>query len=78
MEWYNPKFKVDSGYEDLWTELFFTNKDNLLKSIQGFEDQLDILKKAIKPKLLGIFIAICAIGIIVVGYVFNGLQYFLI
>ena len=27
---------------------FFTNKNNLLKSIQGFEDQLDILKKAIK------------------------------
>ena len=39
---------------------------------------LIMLRKAIKPKLLGIFIAICAIGIIVVGYVFNGLQYFLI
>lgn len=21
MEWYTPKFKIDSGYEDLWTEL---------------------------------------------------------
>ena len=39
---------------------------------------LIMLRKAIKPKLLGIFIAICAIGIIVVGYVFNGLQNFLI
>ena len=39
---------------------------------------LIMLRKAIKPKLLGNFIAICAIGIIVVGYVFNGLQYFLI
>ena len=39
---------------------------------------LIMLRKAVKPKLLGIFIAICAIGIIVVGYVFNGLQYFLI
>lgn len=37
-----------------------------------------MLRKAIKPRLLGIFIAICAIGIVVVGYVFNGLQYFLI
>lgn len=37
-----------------------------------------MLRKAIKPKLLGIFIAICAIGIVVVGYVFNGLQYFLV
>ncbi|MFQ9074007.1 MAG: hypothetical protein ACLR43_15835 [Faecalibacillus faecis] len=37
--------------EDLWTELFFTNKNNLLKSIQGFEDQLDILKKLLKKKM---------------------------
>ena len=33
-----------------------------------------MLKKAIKPKLLGIFIAICTIGIIVVGYLFNLIQ----
>ena len=33
-----------------------------------------MLKKAIKTKLLGIFIAICAIGIIVVGYLFNIFQ----
>ena len=33
-----------------------------------------MLKKAIKPKLLGIFVAICAIGIIVVGYFFNAIQ----
>lgn len=38
---------------------------------------LIMLRKAVKPKL-GIFIAICAIGIIVVGYVFNTLQYFMI
>ncbi|MGN0631850.1 MAG: permease [Ruminococcus sp.] len=37
-----------------------------------------MLRKAVKPKLLGIFIAICTIGIIVVGYVFNALQYILI
>ena len=33
-----------------------------------------MLNKAIKGKLLGVFIAICAIGIIAVGYVFNILQ----
>lgn len=33
-----------------------------------------MLKKAIKAKLLGVFIAICAIGIIVVGYLFNIFQ----
>lgn len=33
-----------------------------------------MLKKALKPKLLGIFIGICVIGIIVVGYFFNAVQ----
>lgn len=33
-----------------------------------------MLKKAIKPKLLGIFIVICAVGIIIVGYLFNAIQ----
>lgn len=37
-----------------------------------------MLKKAVKPKLLGIFVAICTIGIIVVGYFFNVFQYFLV
>lgn len=37
-----------------------------------------MLRKAVKPKLLGIFIAICTIGIIIVGYVFNALQYILV
>lgn len=37
-----------------------------------------MLKKAIKPKLLGIFIAICTIGIILVGYFFNAIQYLLV
>ena len=37
-----------------------------------------MLKKAIRPKLLGVFIAICTIGIIVVGYLFNAFQYILI
>ena len=37
-----------------------------------------MLKKAVKPKLLGIFVAICIIGIILVGYFFNAIQYILI
>ena len=37
-----------------------------------------MLKKAIKPKLLGIFIAICTVGIIIVGYFFNVIQYLLV
>lgn len=35
---------------------------------------LFMLRKAVKPKLLIIFIAICAVGIIVVGYLFNAMQ----
>ena len=37
-----------------------------------------MLSKAIKQKLLGVFIAICTLGIIIVGYVFNLVQGFLI
>lgn len=33
-----------------------------------------MLRKAVKPKLLGIFIAICVAGIVVVGYLFNAMQ----
>lgn len=37
-----------------------------------------MLKEAVKPKLLALFIAICTIGIIVVGYMFNLFHAFLI
>lgn len=33
-----------------------------------------MLKKAVKPKLLGMFVTICAVGIIIVGYLFNIFQ----
>ena len=33
-----------------------------------------MLRKAVKPKLLGIFIVICTAGIIIVGYIFNLIQ----
>ena len=37
-----------------------------------------MLRKAVKPKLLGIFIVICTVGIIIVGYFFNAIQNFII
>ena len=39
---------------------------------------LVMLKKAVKPKLLAAFIAICTVGIIIVGYFFNAIQFMLI
>lgn len=37
-----------------------------------------MLRKAVKPKLLGIFVAVCTIGIILVGYFFNAIQYLIV
>lgn len=37
-----------------------------------------MLRKAVKPKLLATFVVICAIGIILVGYLFNALQFLFI
>lgn len=34
-----------------------------------------MLRKAVKPKLLALFIGICTVGIIIVGYLFNALQF---
>ena len=37
-----------------------------------------MLRKAVKPKLLGVFAAICTAGIIIVGYFFNAIQFLLV
>lgn len=37
-----------------------------------------MLRKAVTPKLLGVFIAICTVGIILVGYAFNAFQFLLL
>lgn len=37
-----------------------------------------MLRKAVKPKLLAIFIGVCAVGIIIVGYFFNAIQFLLV
>lgn len=39
---------------------------------------LIMLRKAVKPKLLTVFIAVCAVGIIIVGYFFNAVQLYLL
>lgn len=39
---------------------------------------LILLRKAVKPKLLGVFVAICVVGIVLVGYGFNALRYVLL
>ena len=36
-----------------------------------------MLRKAVKPKLLALFIGICTVGIIIVGYLFNAFQFIL-
>lgn len=35
---------------------------------------LILLRKAVKPRLLGIFVGVCTVGILIVGYLFNGIQ----
>lgn len=37
-----------------------------------------MLRKAVKPKLLALFIGVCAIGIIIVGYFFNAIEAFIV
>jgi hypothetical protein len=39
---------------------------------------LIMLRKAVKPKLLALFIGICILGIILIGYIFNLLQPFIL
>lgn len=34
-----------------------------------------MLRKAIKPRLLGIFVTVCAVGIILIGYIFNAIAF---
>lgn len=39
---------------------------------------LILLRKVVKPKLLALFVGICVAGIVVVGYLFNALQFVLL
>ena len=37
-----------------------------------------MLRKAVKPGLLSIFVGVCTAGIIIVGYFFNAIQMFIL
>ncbi|MFT8350824.1 prephenate dehydrogenase [Clostridium saccharoperbutylacetonicum] len=45
---YRDLTRIANINEDLWSELFLGNKENLLMSIQNFEKELDKIKYAIK------------------------------
>ncbi|WP_459479306.1 prephenate dehydrogenase [Clostridium saccharoperbutylacetonicum] len=45
---YRDLTRIANINEDLWSELFLGNKENLLMSIQNFENELDKIKYAIK------------------------------
>lgn len=45
---YRDLTRIANINEDLWSELFLGNKDNLLKSIENFEIELDKIKDAIE------------------------------
>jgi uncharacterized membrane protein YraQ (UPF0718 family) len=37
-----------------------------------------MLKKVVKPKLLGVFVGVVTLGIIIIGYTFNAFSYLLL
>ncbi|WP_160693408.1 prephenate dehydrogenase [Clostridium sp. C2-6-12] len=45
---YRDLTRIANINEDLWSELFLGNKENLLRSIESFEIELDKIKDAIK------------------------------
>ena len=53
------------------------SKGAQLGTVLSFLPSLIMLRKAVKPKLLALFIGVCAIGIIIVGYLFNVFQFIL-
>lgn len=50
---YRDLTRIAKINEDLWAELFMGNKKNLLKMIQQFERELDIIKDALNSNDLG-------------------------
>ena len=45
---YRDLTRIANINEDLWSELFLGNKNNLLKSIENFENELNKIKESIK------------------------------
>lgn len=56
---YRDLTRIANMNEDLWSELFLGNRDNLLKSIENFEMEVNLIKEAIfnndKNKLVKYF-----------------------
>ncbi|MGO0882568.1 prephenate dehydrogenase [Clostridioides difficile] len=56
---YRDLTRIANMNEDLWSELFLGNRDNLLKSIENFEIEVNLIKEAIfnndKNKLVEYF-----------------------
>ncbi len=50
---YRDLTRIAKINEDLWSELFLGNKENLLKMIEQFENELDIIKEALKNNDIG-------------------------
>lgn len=50
---YRDLTRIAKINEDLWSELFLGNKENLLKMIEQFENELDIIKEALKSNDIG-------------------------
>ena len=50
---YRDLTRIAKINEDLWAELFIGNKKNLLKMIQQFEKELDVIKDALNDNDLG-------------------------
>lgn len=50
---YRDLTRIAKINEDLWSELFLGNKENLLKMIEQFENELDLLKEALKNDDIG-------------------------
>lgn len=45
---YRDLTRIAAINEELWSELFLNNKDNLLKKINDFENQLELIKKSLE------------------------------
>lgn len=56
---YRDLTRIANMNEDLWSELFLGNRDNLLKVIENFESEVNLVKEAIfnndKNKLIEYF-----------------------
>ena len=77
-----PKFEAADGLV-VGSPVYYASPNGTILSFMMAVTTLSLpslimLKKAIKPKLMAVFIAICTIGIIIVGYGFNILQTVLI